>query len=174
MIFRSQKSLCTSWPPGLCTCCPCDWTIIFLFYTFYPTARVIHIPSNIRFTMDLSKCPACLSDISLSLSPCMHAKSLQLYLTLCDPMDCSLSGFPVYGIVQARILEWVVMPSSRGSSWPSNRTHVTLCTLHWQVSSLLQAPPGKPQGSHSRSLNILHLSTLDSDFLFISLSPQVF
>ena len=116
MIFRSQKSLCASWPPGLCTGCPCDWTIIFLFYTFYPTARVIHIPSNIRFTMDLSKCPACLSDISLSLSPCMHAKSLQLYLTLCDPMDCSLSGFPVYGIVQARILEWVVMPSSRGSS----------------------------------------------------------
>ena len=99
MIFRSQKSLCTSWPLGLCTCCPCDWTIIFLFYTFYPITLVIHIPSNIRFTMDLSMCPACLSDISLSLSPCMHAKSFQLYLTLCDPMDCSLSGFPVYGIV---------------------------------------------------------------------------
>ena len=90
--FSDPRSLCTSWPPGLCPCCPCDWTIIFLFYTLYPIAWVIHIPSDISFTVDLSKCPACLSDTSLSLSPCMHAKSLQLYLTLCDPMDCSLSG----------------------------------------------------------------------------------
>ena len=36
-------------------------------------------------------------------------------LTLCDPMDCSLSGFSVHGILQARILEWVVFSSSRGS-----------------------------------------------------------
>ena len=35
------------------------------------------------------------------------------YLTLCNPMDCSLPGSPVHGILQARILEWVVMPFSR-------------------------------------------------------------
>ena len=46
----------------------------------------------------------------------MHAKSLQLCPTLCDPMDCSPPGASVYGILQARILEWVAMPSSRGSS----------------------------------------------------------
>ena len=40
----------------------------------------------------------------------------QLCLTLCDPMDCSLPGSSVHGILQARILEWVAMPSSRGSS----------------------------------------------------------
>ena len=34
--------------------------------------------------------------------------------TLCDPMDCSLSGSTVHGILQARILEWVAMPFSRG------------------------------------------------------------
>ena len=34
------------------------------------------------------------------------AKSLQLCLTLCDPMDCSLPGFSVHGIFQARVLEW--------------------------------------------------------------------
>ena len=39
-------------------------------------------------------------------------------LTLCDPMDCSLPGFSVHGIFQTRILEWVSMPSSRGSFWP--------------------------------------------------------
>ena len=39
----------------------------------------------------------------------------------------------VHGILQARILEWVAMPSSRGSSWPRDETHVSLCLLHWQV-----------------------------------------
>ena len=42
--------------------------------------------------------------------------------TLCDPMDCSPPGSSVRGILQARILEWVAMPSSRGSSWPRDRT----------------------------------------------------
>ena len=40
----------------------------------------------------------------------------QSCLTLCDPMDCSLPGFSVYGISQARILEWVAISSFRGSS----------------------------------------------------------
>ena len=35
--------------------------------------------------------------------------------TLCNPMDCSLPGSSVHGILQAKILEWVAMPSSRGS-----------------------------------------------------------
>ena len=43
-------------------------------------------------------------------------KSLQTFPPLCDPVDYSLSGSPVYGILQARALEWVTMPSSRGSS----------------------------------------------------------
>ena len=48
---------------------------------------------------------------------CMHAKSLQSCLTLCDfIMDCSLPGSSVHGILQARILEWVAIPSFKGSS----------------------------------------------------------
>ena len=43
----------------------------------------------------------------------VHAKSLQLCLTLCDPMDLSLPGFSVQGILQARILEWVAMSACR-------------------------------------------------------------
>ena len=38
---------------------------------------------------------------------CMHAKSLQSYLTLCDPMDSSPPGSSVHRILQARVLEWV-------------------------------------------------------------------
>jgi len=45
--------------------------------------------------------------------------------TLCDPMDCSPPGFYVYGILQARILEWVAIPFSRGSYWPRDRTQVS-------------------------------------------------
>ena len=44
----------------------------------------------------------------------MHAKSLQLCLTLRSPVDCNLSGSSVHGILQARILKWAAMPSSRG------------------------------------------------------------
>ena len=44
--------------------------------------------------------------------------------TLCDPMDCSLLGSPVHGILQARILEWVTIPFFRGSSRPRNWTQV--------------------------------------------------
>ena len=43
---------------------------------------------------------------------------IQSYPTLCGPMDCSPPGSSVHGILQARILEWVAMPSSRGSSRP--------------------------------------------------------
>ena len=48
----------------------------------------------------------------------MHAKSLQLYPSLCDPMDYNLPGSSVHGILQAIILEWVAMSSFRGSSQP--------------------------------------------------------
>ena len=44
------------------------------------------------------------------------AQSLQSCPALCDTLDFSLSGYSVHGISQARILEWVAMPSSRGSS----------------------------------------------------------
>ena len=44
---------------------------------------------------------------------------------LCDPMDCSLSGSSIHGIFQARVLEWIAIAFSRGSSWPRNRTWVS-------------------------------------------------
>ena len=55
----------------------------------------------------------------------MHAKSLQLCPTLCNPMGCSPPDSSVCGISQARILEWIVMSSSRGSSQPREQTHVS-------------------------------------------------
>ena len=71
------------------------------------------------------------------LTLCVHAKSLQLCLTFCNPMDCSPPGSSIPGILQARILEWVAIPSSRGSSQHRNRTLVsyTSCKEHWEVGS---------------------------------------
>ena len=56
---------------------------------------------------------------------CAHAQSLQLCPTLCNPMHSSPPGSSVFGILQARILEWVAMPSSWGSSWPKDRTCIS-------------------------------------------------
>ena len=50
----------------------------------------------------------------------MKVKVTQLCQTLCDPMD-----YTIHGILQARILEWVVFPFSRGSSQPKDQTQVS-------------------------------------------------
>ena len=75
---------------------------------------------------------------------CMHIKSLQLCLTLHDPMDYSPPGPSVHGILQARILEWVAMLSSRGSSQPRDQTCVSPFPA-LQADFIPTEPPGKPQ-----------------------------
>ena len=83
------------------------------------------------------------NDLTLPMLLCACAKSLQSCLTLRDPMGCSAPGSSVHGILQAWILEWVAMPSSRGLSWPRGSNPHLLC-LHWLVGSLPLVPPGKP------------------------------
>ena len=61
--------------------------------------------------------------------------------TLCDPMDWSPSGCSVHGISQARILEWVTITSSRGSSRRRDQAYVS---LHWRVDSLPLNHLGSP------------------------------
>ena len=58
----------------------------------------------------------------LKVKKCEVAQSC---LTLCDPMDCSLPGSSVHGIFQARVLEWVAISFSRGSSRPRDRIWVS-------------------------------------------------
>ena len=72
---------------------------------------------------------------------CLVAQSC---LTLCDPMDCSPPGSSIHGISQARILEWVTISFSMGSSWPWDRTCVS-SLLHWQVDSLTLSHQGSPK-----------------------------
>ena len=55
----------------------------------------------------------------------VHTKLLQSCLTLCNLMDCSPPGSSVHGILQARILEWGAMPSSRGVTWPRDGNRIS-------------------------------------------------
>ena len=79
--------------------------------------------------------------INDNINVCMGAK---LCLTLCNPVDYSQPGFSVLGILQARILEWVAVPSSRGSSPPWNQTRISaspaLAGGFFTTSSTWKAP----------------------------------
>ena len=64
---------------------------------------------------------------SFCLQPYTESESevAQSCPTLCDPVDCSSPGSSVHGILQARMLEWVAISFSRGSSQPRDRTQVS-------------------------------------------------
>ena len=70
-------------------------------------------------------------------------ESLQQQLTLCVLMDCYPPASSVLGILQARILEWVTMPSSRGSSWPGNLSRVSYISCI-AGKFFITEKPGKP------------------------------
>ena len=80
-----------------------------------------------------------------------ESEAAQLCLTLCDPMDCSLPGSSVHGIFQARILEWVAIAFSRGSSQPRAQTQVS----HIAYRFLPAEPPGKSKNTAVSSLSLL-------------------
>ena len=75
----------------------------------------------------------------------MHAKVLQLCLTLRDPVDCRPPGSSVHGVLQARILEWIAIPFIRGSSQPRERIGLPYISCIgrrvFTTSSTWEAPP---------------------------------
>ena len=86
----------------------------------------------------------------LQVCVCVRARACTLsrfsHVRLCDPVDCSLLGSSVHGILQARILEWVAMPFSRGSSQPRNQTQVSCISCTAGRFSTAE-PSGKPKPS---------------------------
>ena len=86
--------------------------------------------------------------------PCRRKKESEVSqscLTLWDPMDCGLPGFSLYGIFQVRVLEWVAMPSSRGSSRPGDQTQVSCivgrCFTVWATREVPAGDVGSIPGS---------------------------
>ena len=79
------------------------------------------------------------------------AKSLQSCLTLFNPVECSPPGSSVHGILQARVLEWVAMPSSR--DFPNQGIEPRSPAL--QADSLPSEPPGKPKNTGAGIFSLL-------------------
>ena len=82
-----------------------------------------------------------IEEISI-LSHCLKwSEVTQSCQTLCDPVDCSLPGSSLHGILQARVLEWVAISFSRGSSWPRDRTPVShIAGRHFNLWATREAP----------------------------------
>ena len=85
----------------------------------------------------------------------------QSCLTFCDPTDCSLPGSSVHGISQARILEWVAISFSRGSSCPRDQIQVSCIAADSSTSE----PPGKP---HMYSTINIHTAVMTDERSIIS------
>ena len=97
----------------------------FIFHLRFPVKIVsslslLFLVSSIRKPSGFLKC-----EVIIAKSFHVWAKSPQTCPTLCDPMDYSLPGSSVQGILQARILEWVAISSSRGSSQPRDQTYIS-------------------------------------------------
>ena len=78
--------------------------------------------------MDSNKSDSCtIAWICCRTFSCSESESevAQSCPTFCDPMDCSLPGSSLHGILQARVLEWGAISFSRGSSWPRDWTRVS-------------------------------------------------
>ena len=74
----------------------------------------------------------------------------QWCLTLCDPMDCSLPGSSIHGIFQARVLEWVAISFSRGSSRPRDQTWVSRTVgRHFTVWATWKVQVAKQMSKHN-------------------------
>ena len=88
---------------------------------------------------------------------CVHAQSLQSCPTLWDPMDHSPPGSSVHGVFQARILEWVAIPTCRRSSPPRDRTHVS-CISCTEGRFFTTELPGKLPNYNRISTKTSHVS----------------
>ncbi|XDA73904.1 hypothetical protein R6Z07M_004119 [Ovis aries] len=85
-----------------------------------------------------------------------HARLVaQLRLTFCDPMDCDPPDSSVQGISQARILKWIAISSSRGSSRPRDQTHVSCIVGGFFTAESLGKPLTLPTSLYMALLQTL-------------------
>ena len=104
-----------------------------------PQSYIFHIFYQVQLAL-LQATNKCIIKSSIYDTLKSESEVAQSSPTLCDPMDCSLPGSSVHGIFQARVLKWVAISFSRGSSQRGIKP--MSCAL--QANSLLSEPPGKP------------------------------
>ena len=133
--------------------------------------RILFLPflRKLEYKEKWSYSGSLLVSVTLASDLCMYVCSV---LTLCDPMDCSLPGSSVHGIFQARILEWVAIFSSRGSSQPKDQTRPS-CSSCTGRQILYQWATGKP-GLRRRRFQFLKPTALEIlciPFMYLYLNP---
>ena len=102
----------------------CDLFLLTLFYS-HPSSVLLQFLCLIGSLVILI-----FNFILISIEVCVCTCSVaQSYLTLCDPIKCGPTASSIHGISQARILERVVISSSRGSSWPMDWTFISCISL---------------------------------------------
>ena len=92
--------------------------------------------------------------------------SVQLCPTLFNPMDCSPSGSSVHRVLQARILEWVAITSSRGSSQSRDRiciSYVSCIAGRFFICWAIEEAPSAPRPGTNSGVNFMDVSTLSSN-----------
>ena len=110
-LSSTSTGVCSSSCPLSLWCCPTvSSSVAFLSFCFHSFPES---PVSICFLS---------YSFSFLTAYCVCAQLLQSCLNLCNPMDCSPPGSSVHGILQARFLEWVAVPSYRISSRPRDRT----------------------------------------------------
>ena len=143
-------------PQATCTACraTCTFTIktspgwLVQYYPEWFAQLLTHIPQKCWVTYHCSISSICLP-ISFIHNIEVKVKVVQSYPTLCNPMNCT-----VHGILQARMLEWVAILFTRGSSQPKDITQVPHTV--W-ADSLPAKPQGKPKNTWVGSLSLLQL-----------------
>ena len=91
--------------------------------TCIPRSEALEVQSLNHWTSRKVHWP---SETTLSAPACMCVLSCSIRSDFCDPMNCSPPGSSVHGILQARLLQWVAIPFSRGSSQPRDWNQVSL------------------------------------------------
>ena len=159
VLFSSQGSIPYS---SIFTWEPKNAVLIFVFWKLTPLNKLWH-SCRIELRTDTKsqvvkqhvrpgKCPLFITKrLKVDCSTVkdgpifyfIYVQLLQSYLNLCDPLDYSLPDFSVHGILQARIREWVAMPSSRRCSRPRDWTHI--CCISCVTGRFFTTqPPGEP------------------------------
>ena len=86
--------------------------------------------------------------------------------TLCEPMDCSPAGSSVHGILQTRILEWVAIPFSRGSSWPRDRIPVScIAGRFFTIWAIMKLKFSKNNGASLVAQRLKHLPAMRENWV---------
>ena len=153
------------WGQGVALRClsnwPCQMSLCLWQFLRLALSPSVCLPVSFSVSLGVSQSHVSVSGLTTHRPPascsvtsharllaCMRAKSHQLYLTLCDLMDCSLPGSSVHGVLQAGTLEWVAIPFSRGSSRPRDRTCVCQVSCigrrvlyHWHHLGSPETPP---------------------------------